>query len=97
MDGGLERRDSGPAARDRWGSRAASTVDSAGRRRYRRQLNVDEETIVCFSKCDDGPSLRIVGAEFRPNLTLEDVPFLLDEFESCAGRIENDALLYPGA
>ena len=62
-----------------------------------RQLNVDVETIVCFGKCDDGPSLRIVGTEFRPHLTLEDVPFFLDGLESCAGRIENDALLYPGA
>ena len=61
-----------------------------------RQLNVDVETIVCFGKCDDGPSLRIFGTEFRPHLTLEDVPFLLDELETCAGRIENDALLYPG-
>ena len=62
-----------------------------------RQLNVDVETIVCFGKCGDGPNLRIVGAEFRQHLTLEDVPSLLDEFESRAGRIENGALLYPGA
>lgn len=62
-----------------------------------RRLKVDVETIVCFGKCDDGPNLRIVGGEFRQNLTLEDVPSLLDEFECRAGRIENHSMLYPGA
>jgi len=50
-----------------------------------QQLNVDVEIIVCFGKCEDGPNLRIVGAEFRQHLTLEDVPSLLEEFESRAG------------
>ena len=50
-----------------------------------QQLNVDVETIVCFGKWEDGPNLRIVGAEFRQHLTLEDVPSLLEEFESRAG------------
>ena len=36
-----------------------------------RQLNVYVETIVCFGKSDDGPSLRIIGAEFRPHLPLD--------------------------
>lgn len=62
-----------------------------------RGLNVAIERIVCLGKCDDGPNLRIVGGEFRQNLTLDDVPSLLEEFEKRSGRIDGSTLLYPGA
>lgn len=62
-----------------------------------RGLKVEVDRIVCLGKCSDGPNLKIVGAEFRQNLTLDDVPVLLDEFQERAGKHEDGAFLYPGA
>jgi len=62
-----------------------------------RRLNVRIERIVCLGKCNDGPNLRYVGGEFRQNLSLDDVPTLLEEFEQRAGKNDAGAMLYPGA
>lgn len=60
-----------------------------------RNINAHIERIVCLGKCNDGPNVRIVGGEFRQNLSLADVPTLLDEFERRGGTA--GAMLYPGA
>ena len=62
-----------------------------------RSLAVRIERIVCLGKCNDGPNLRFVGGEFRQNLSMDDVPTLLDEFEERAGKNDAGAMLYPGA
>ena len=62
-----------------------------------RGINVRVDRIVCLGKCDVGPNLRFVGGEFRHDLTLDDVPRLLDEFEKIAGKSDKKELLYPGA
>ena len=62
-----------------------------------RGLAARLERIVCLGKCDDGPNLKFVGGEFRQHLTLDDVPDLLDEIETRAGRAAEGGMLYPGA
>ena len=62
-----------------------------------RSLAVRIERIVCLDKCNDGPKLRFVGSEFRQNLSMDDVPTLLDEFEERPGKNDAGAMLYPSA
>lgn len=62
-----------------------------------RGLDVELERIVCLGKCDVGPNLKFVGGDFRHDLTLGDVPRLLDEFEEIAGTCDEKEMLYPGA
>ena len=55
------------------------------------------ERTVCLDKCYDGPNLRFVGGEFRQNLSMDDVPTLLNEFEERASKNDAGAMLYAGA
>ncbi len=62
-----------------------------------RSLAVRIERAVCLGKCNDGPNLRFVGGEFQQNLSMDDVPTLLNEFEERAGKNDAGAMLYAGA
>lgn len=62
-----------------------------------RGLAAEVERIVCLGKCGDGPNLKIVGGGFRQHLTLADVPALLDEVETLAGKADGAPMLHPGA
>ena len=60
-------------------------------------FKVDVDRMACLGKCAEGPNLRIAGNEFMTSLSTDDIPDLPNEFERCAGRDDQNALLYPGA
>jgi len=48
----------------------------------RRNLDAELIRVHCFGRCNNGPTLRIVGRHFRHRATLDDVPQILSELET---------------
>jgi len=78
------------------GSAALADALAAGIRE--RRLRARVERVYCLNNCYRGPSMRISGGRFFFHVGPDDVPTILDELESVAGRDadEDFGMAYPG-